>query len=172
MILTVIVLVLVAFLYQMVALPLYIFEGIGPDFVLAVVCALSVHGRPGVALVTAVTCGVIFDFMSLDPWSSHALGYLAANWVLARARGRRWLADAVSLSVLIIVASLLATAVRYSILFIDQGRAVLPTWSGGVLEALYCGAIGCVTTGLVAPFRDALAGSRRRSEFHQVLTPD
>ncbi len=172
MILPVTALVCFAFLYQLVALPLYTFDGIGPDFVLAAACALSVHGRPGVALVTALGCGVIVDFLSLDPWSAHALGYLAASWMLVRARGRRWIKDVPSLTVLIIVASMAATAVRYSILFIDEGGTVLPTWTGGALEALYSGAISCVVTGAVGPFRRALAGPRRRSEFHQTATTD
>ncbi len=172
MILPVAALVSFAFLYQMVALPLYTFDGIGPDFVLAAACALSVHGRPGVALVTALGCGVIVDFVSLDPWSAHALGYLAASWMLVRARGRRRTGDVFSLTVLIIVASMAATAVRYSILFIDEGGTVLPTWTDGALEALYSGAISCVLTGAVGPFHRALVGPRRRSEFHQVATTD
>ncbi len=124
------------------------------------------------ALVTALSCGVIVDFVSLDPWSAHALGYLAASWILVRARGRRWVGDVLSLTMLLIVASMAATAVRYSILFIDAGRTVLPTWTGGTLEALYSGAISCVLTGLVGPFRSALVGPRRRSEFRQVATTD
>ncbi len=157
-----------AFVYQLVALPLYTFGGIGPDFVLAATCALAIHGRPGVALSAALICGVLFDFVSLDPWSSHALGYLLASWMLVRARSRRWAVGALSLVTLILAASAGATAVRYSIVFIDRGGDVLPGWMGGVLEASCCGAAGCVVTGLAGPFREALLGPRRRSEFHQV----
>lgn len=164
-------LVTCAFLYQLVALPLYTFGGIAPDFVLAATCALAACGRPGVALVLAPACGVIFDAVSLDPWSSHALGYLLASWILVRARARRWMSDPLSLALLIFVAGAGATAVRYAIAFIDQGGDVLPGWTRGVLEAGYSGAAACVVTGLAGPFRDAL-GPRRRSEFHQPLTAD
>lgn len=161
-----------AFVYQLVALPLYTFDGVGPDFVLGAVCALSVYGRPGAALLAAALGGIIVDFVSLDPWSAHALAYLAAGWMLVRARARGWLADVPSCGVLIFAASVAAIGVRSSIVFIHDGRAVLPAWSALLLAALYSGGVGCLVVGLSSPFREQLLGPRRRSEFHRVIPPE
>ncbi len=157
-----------AFLYQLVALPLYTFDGIGPDFVLAAVCALSVYGRPTVALLVAFSCGVIFGFLSLDPWTARALGYLAAAWILVR--GRRRARGVVSGVVLVSAASLVAAVVRHSILFLHYGEGGLSPWSIGFVGALYSSVISCLIVAVLSPFKEVLAGPRRRSEFHQTVT--
>ena len=160
----------VAFLYQLVALPLYIFNGVGPDFVLAAVCAVAVFSRSAVALPTAFLCGVIVDFVSLDPWSAHSLGYLAAALILVRGPGSGRRRDVLSLLALVVSASVAATFVRHSILFIHYGGEDLPGSSRTVLEALYSSAITCLAVALLSPFRTALAGPRRHSEFNQPET--
>ena len=150
----------VAFVYQLCCLPLYTFDGVGPDFVLAALIALGLYGRSPTALWAAVLSGGVNDALSMHPWGTHALGYVVVLWFVVRMRTKIDGADRYATLLVVILAASLNEAISCSVLFIEGGRAALVGWEWTLMTVGYKSALAFVVTALIKPFRHALAGRR------------
>lgn len=156
---------LLAFVYQLICLPLYTFDRVGPDFVLAAVIGLALYARSPTALVAAVLCGTANDALSLNPWGAHTLPYVVVVWFVLRMRAKIDGADRYAVLLVVMFAASLHEVVTSGVLFIDGGRAALAGWQPTLLTAAYKGAVAFVVISIAAPFQHVLAGRRLGERF-------
>lgn len=143
-----------ALAYQLLALPLYSLrpddvlaslslgpllpgERIAPDFVLLVLVWFAVLDPTSRVLWAALSCGLIVDALSLDPWFAHALGYPVAVWFVRLPLRERWAEAFLPRLLVTALALVFAAAVRMAVLWLSQPRAASPALESFGLEILY-----------------------------------
>ena len=153
---------LLAFTFQIVALPLYRIGPVGPDFLLILVAYVAAFDRPRRALAFALAVGLVADAVSADPWGTRALGYLAPWGILLLARGSGWTEDAIPRAVLIALATCASGAVRIALLSLRAeplGPLELEAAAG---MALYNAFLGLAAFRLLDAFRGRILAPARR----------
>jgi rod shape-determining protein MreD len=153
---------LLAFSFQLIALPLYKIGPIGPDFLLIIVAYVAAFDRPRAALGLAALVGLAADLLSADPWGARALGYLAPWLIFHVAGAAGWVEDSIPRAVLLAFATAGAGAVRLALLDLhDEPAGPFALEAAGGM-ALYNAVLGLAAFRLLDAFRGRLVAPVRR----------
>lgn len=149
-------LLLVALVYQVVALPLYRIGGAAPDFVLLFVSYLALFEVPRRSIPAAFLCGLGVDALSADPWGCHAAGYALGVWILSWWHGEGLGEDPLPRSLLVLLAAAASSAARWGVLVAwTRSVSLVDPLAAGACVA-YTGLLSLVVFGLLDPLRAAL----------------
>lgn len=124
-------LLVLVLLWQILALPLYRLVWIEnalpgwplsatPNFVLLTLLYFALEDRSKRALTAAVLCGFCVEFVSLDPWFSHTLGYLFAAWLLRLQLLEGWADFLLPRSALVLIGVAAAVTLRIVVVWLSH----------------------------------------------------
>lgn len=155
-----------AFLFQLVALPLYQLPLeslglVGPDFVLLLVIYTAVFDRPRRGLQAAVVAASLSEVLSVEPWGAYALPYLTAAWVCSRFVRRGWGDDVPARFIVILLAVAAALAARGVLLRVFGSSDLSPGLDAALVMILYNGILGVFIFSLLDPIRGQLVAPPR-----------
>jgi len=145
-------LVVVAIIYQTVALPFYQIGQAGPDFVLVALGYVAIYAAGPGPLILAATTGLLVDSLSLEPWGTHALGYTVAAGILQVARRGGWGASALGRLGCFSAAATVTFLLRLSIVAEEGDPLFGATLGGAALSA----SLTVATSILVFPLIDVV----------------
>ena len=145
-----------AFIFQLVAIPLYRIGVAKPDFVFIVFVYLALVARTSDIVAPAVLYSLVLDAFSLNPIGSSVFGLLPTVWIVGRTRGSFW-AESRTLRWLVVfpTATLYLFLVGQFVSFFDHSGGASWGLTTVLLSALY-------TTGLSIVVFELLDQERRR----------
>ena len=156
MILTSTALLVVAAIYQLVAVPLFAvhISGVGtaaPDFLLVAVVFVAVNGRSWSGFAVAVLVGTLADMASIEPPLTHAIAYIAAAG-MANAWRRRGLGGTAPANLLLAASASGSARLALGVWLwlADPQRAPLAAGSE-LISLIYDGVVGLAVLSGVAP---------------------
>jgi rod shape-determining protein MreD len=151
-----------AFLSQLLLVPLYKVGPAGPDFVLLVLSYAALLDRPRRSLSLAFFSGLLADALSADPWGAHAAGYAAAAFLLGRWGRDGWAGERLARFFLLTAGLLAAGGVRLGALSLLKDSRPVFELQALLLGTLYNASLSLLVFGLLDPFRARLFSVPRR----------
>jgi len=155
-----------AFLYQLLALPLYRIEiggaaSIGADFVLLVVLYLATFDAARRGLLAAVSAGVAVGCIAADPLGVQVISYASAACFACRAGAMGWGESVAPRFLALTGAAAVALLVREALLWALEVEERMPDIGLALASVLYQGVLGAIVFVLLDPLRPRLVAPPR-----------
>lgn len=156
-----IILLSLATVYQILAVPLYRIEAAAPDFFLITVIYLAFFGSTLELLILAGGFSVLLDILSLNPLGTQAVGLFPAILIIQRTQGWFLLQSPALRWCVVLPVAVISYELRSAyIALMETGGG--PGFSLNIAGAIYTAVLGIALHGLLDGYRNQLGWNRDR----------